>query len=60
VPACSAPPGGEDLAWSAYRERLGSDCRAYLNNNPRAESQARLEQQFQQFESSASLRRFPQ
>jgi adenosine deaminase/adenosine deaminase CECR1 len=58
VPACPAAVGGEDLAWSAYRDRLGADCRAYLDNNAKAEAQARLEHQFQQFESSTSLRRF--
>jgi hypothetical protein len=49
---------GKDLTWLAYRDRLGADCRAYLDNNPKAEAQARLEHQFQQFESSVSLRRF--
>jgi adenosine deaminase len=58
VPACPAAVNGEDLAWPAYRERLGADCRAYLDDNPKAEAQARLEHQFQQFESSTSLRRF--
>jgi len=58
VPACRAGVDGEDLAWPEYRDRLGADCRAYLDNNPKAEAQARLEHQFQQFESSTSLRRF--
>ncbi len=58
VPECPAVVGGEDLAWPAYRDRLGADCRAYLDNNAKAEAQARLEHQFQQFESSTSLRRF--
>ena len=58
VPACRAGVDGEDLAWPEYRDRLGADCRAYLDNNPKAEAQGRLEHQFQQFESSTSLRRF--
>ncbi len=58
VPACAAAMDGEDLTWPDYRERLGADCRAYLDNNPKAEAAARLEHQFQQFESSISLRRF--
>lgn len=58
VPACSAAVGGEDLDWPKYLERLGPDCRAYLDHNPKAEAQARLEYQFQQFESSKSLERF--
>jgi hypothetical protein len=57
VPACPAAVDGEDLAWPAYHSRLGADCRAYLDNNSKAEAQARLEHQFQQFESSTSLRR---
>jgi adenosine deaminase/adenosine deaminase CECR1 len=58
VPACRARAAGEDLDWPAYQERLGRDCRAYLDHNPKAEAQARLEYQFHQFESSSSLRRF--
>jgi adenosine deaminase len=58
VPACSAAVRGENLAWATYLERLGTDCRAYLGHNPKAEAQVRLEYQFQQFESSTSLRRF--
>ena len=37
----------------------GADCRAYLDNNPKAAAQARLEQQLREFETNASLRRFP-
>ncbi len=33
-------------------------CRAYLDANPKAGAQAQLEEQFQQFESAGSLRRF--
>jgi adenosine deaminase len=58
VPACGARVAGEDVDWPAYQDRLGRDCRAYLDNNPKAEAQARLEYQFQRFESSSSLRRF--
>jgi adenosine deaminase/adenosine deaminase CECR1 len=58
VPNCSAVVGGENLSWLAYRDRLGADCGAYLDNNAKAEVQARLEHQFDQFESSVSLRRF--
>jgi adenosine deaminase len=58
VPTCAAAVDGEDLTWPAYREHLGGDCRTYLDNNPKAEAAARLEHQFQQFESSTSLRRF--
>ena len=58
VPASRVGVDGEDLAWPEYRDRLGADCRAYLENNPKAEAQGRLEHQFQQFESSTSLRRF--
>ena len=58
VPACSAAVRGEDLDWPKYLERLGPDCRAYLDHNPKAEAQVRLEYQFQQFESSKSLLRF--
>jgi adenosine deaminase len=58
VPACSSAVRGENLAWPVYLERLGTICHAYLDNNPKAEAQVRLEYQFQQFESSASLQRF--
>jgi adenosine deaminase len=58
VPTCPAAVDGEDLSWPAYRDRIGANCGAYLDSNPKAEAQARLEHQFQQFELSTSLRRF--
>jgi hypothetical protein len=58
VPACSSAVRGENLAWPVYLERVGTACRAYLDHNPKAEAQARLEYQFQQFESRTSLQRF--
>ena len=58
VSACPDTIDGKDLAWPAYRDRLGAGCRVYLDNNPKAEAQACLEHQFQRFESSTSLRRF--
>ncbi len=58
VPACSEVVHGEDVTWPVYLERLGANCRAYLDHNPKAEAQVRIEYQFQQFESSSNLRRF--
>jgi hypothetical protein len=58
APECPVDVNGEELSWPTYREHLSGDCRAYLDHNPKAETQARLEHQFEQFESSKNLRRF--
>ncbi len=60
VPACanSSPAMAEEIPWMKFRERLPAPCREYLDNNPKAEAQLRLEHQLAQFEAVGSLARF--
>jgi adenosine deaminase len=57
-------PGHSLFRGRNFKERVPAcagaapDCRAYLDANPKAEAQAQLEEQFQQFESAGNLKRF--
>jgi len=57
VPACSSASLPEAGVWPSVRAQLPAACQEYLDDNPKAEAQMRLEQRFAQFESSASLAR---
>ncbi len=58
VPACASSPPPAAASWTTFREQLPPACLEYLSNNPKAETQLRLEHQFSQFEAPASLARF--